>query len=206
MKQLFVLIVLGTLAVSCAGSGSPAGPTPANPANPAPAIPADPTPAPQTYSGPVSTQMTVRLTIVPTTSPTNVCEFLRVFSGTLSITLTQASDGTVTGTAATTGTETESAITQSPLCTSTFGTVEFIRNRPVTGTSANIAFNGETVVDRTPAGTGSVTTTTSFTGGLSGGVISGTLTLGDAQRLVFPHPQVASVTGGGSTSVGVSLR
>ena len=200
MKQLLVLILLGTLAVSCSDSGSPAAPTPA----PTPPVPTPP--APQTYSGPVSTQMTVRLTIVPTTSPTNVCEFLRVFSGTLSITLTQAVDGTVTGTAATTGTETETAITQSPLCTSTFGTVGFSRNHPVTGTSARIAFGGETIVNRTPAGTGSVTTTTGFTGGLSDGVIAGTLTLGDAQSLVFPHPQVASVTGGGSTSVSVSLR
>jgi len=192
MKQRLVLILFSTLAVSCSGSGSPAAPTLA--------------PTPQMYSGPVSTQMIVRLTIVPTTSATNVCEFLRVFSGTLSITLTQASDGTVTGTAATTGTETETAITQSPLCTSTFGTVGFNRNHAVTGTSASVAFSGETIVNRNPAGTGSVTTTTGFTGGLSGGVISGTLTLGDAQSLVFPHPQVASVTGGGSTSVSVSLR
>src|SRR5688572_31822926 len=99
MKQRLVLILFSTLAVSCSGSGSPAAPTLA--------------PTPQMYSGPVSTQMIVRLTIVPTTSATNVCEFLRVFSGTLSITLTQASDGTVTGTASMTGTEWSTRVPQS---------------------------------------------------------------------------------------------
>ena len=150
--------------------------------------------------------MTVTLTVVPTTSPINTCEFRRVFSGILSITLTQGSDGTVTGTGATTGTQTETAITQSPLCTSTFGTVGFIWNLPVTGTSANLAFSGRTVVNRTPAGTGTVTNTISFAGALSGGAISGTLTVGETQSLVFPDPQVASVTGGGSASFPVTLR
>jgi hypothetical protein len=190
MKRLFILIVLATLAVSCTGSGSPTSATSTS----------------QTYSGSVNGQMTVTLTIVPTTSPTNVCQFLRVFSGTLSLTLTQASDGTVTGTGVTTGTQTGTAITQSPLCTSTFGTVGFDWNRPVTGPSANLAFNGQTVVNRTPAGTGTVTNTISFAGALSGGVISGTLTVSEAESLVFPDPQVASVTGGGSTSVSVTLR
>jgi hypothetical protein len=190
MKQRFVLTLLAGLAVSCAGGGSPTNATP----------------APRTYSGPVSGQMIVTLTIVPTTSPTNMCQFLRVFSGTLSLALTQGSDGTVTGTGTTTGTQTGTAITQSPLCTSTFGTVGFDWNRPVTGTSANLAFNGQTVVNRTPAGTGTVTNTITFAGVLSGDAISGTLTVGEAEALVFPDPQVASVTGGGSSSFAVTLR
>lgn len=45
-----------------------------------------------------------------------------------------------------------------------------------------------------------MTNTISFAGAPSGGAISGTLTVGEAQSLQFPDPQVASVTGGGSTS------
>jgi len=190
MKQLFILMLLAPLAVSGSGCGSPTKATP----------------MPQTYAGPVSGQMVVTLVIVPTTSPTNTCEFLRVFSGTLSITLTQESDGTVTGTGTTTGTQTETATTQSRLCTSTFGTVGFNWNRPVTGTSANLALSGQTVASRTPAGTGTVTNTIGFAGTLSGGAISGTLTTAEAQSLLFPDPQVSSVTGGGSTSFPVTLR
>jgi hypothetical protein len=190
MKQLFALMLLAPLVVCGSGCASPTKATP----------------TPQVYSGPVSGQMVVTLTIVPTTSPVNTCEFLRVFSGTLSLTLTPESDGTVTGTATTTGTQTETAITQSRLCTSTFGTVAFSWNRPVTGTSANLAFSGQTVVSRTPAGTGTVTNTISLAGTLSGGAVSGTLTVGEAQSLLFPDPQVASVTGGGSNSFAVTLR
>lgn len=76
-------------------------------------------------------------------------------------------------------------------------------NRPVTGTSAN---SGQTVVNGNPAGTGSVTSTIGFAGALSGGAISGTLTVGDAQSLVFPDPQVASVTGNTSATFSVTLR
>jgi hypothetical protein len=43
-------------------------------------------------------------------------------------------------------------------------------------------------------------------GALSGGAISGTLTVGEAQSLLFPDPQVASVTGVGSNSFSVTLR
>jgi hypothetical protein len=71
---------------------------------------------------------------------------------------------------------------------------------------ATVAFNGQTVVNRTPVGTGTVTNTIGFAGALSGGAISGTLTVGDAQSLVFPDPQVSSVTGGGSSSFAVTLR
>jgi hypothetical protein len=136
-------------------------------------------------------------------SPTNNCDFLRVFSGTVSMRLTQAADGTFTGTGMATGTETGSAITQSPLCTSTFGTVEFNWNRPATGTSANLSFS-EQVVDTPAAGT--VTRTIGFAGSLRDGVISGTVMVTDVQDLRFPHPQVASVTGGGSASFPVVLR
>jgi hypothetical protein len=192
------LLLAAVLAVSCSGGGNPAGPSGAPNSAPAP-----PPAAPRLYAGPVTGEMTIRLTVVPTTSATNICVYRREFRGTLTLTLTGAPDGPVTGTGVTAGTETEVEITGPPLCTSTFGTAAFNWDRPLSGTPTELSFRGEAVRATVP---GTVTSTIAFAGALRDGVVSGTLTVTDAQSLRNPHPQVSSVTGGGSASFPVTLR
>jgi hypothetical protein len=200
IKRPLALLLAAGLAVSCSGGGSGGN---ASPTAPTPAAPPTAVVQARTYTGPVAGAMTIRLTVVPTTSATNICTFRRDFRGALTLTLTEGPGGTVTGTGVTTGTETEVEITGPPLCTSTFGTASFIWNRPLNGTSADISFAGEAIRTTVP---GTVTNTITFAGSLREGVVSGTLTVTDAQNLRNPHPQVSSVTGGGSATFPVTLR
>src|SRR5580765_383196 len=131
---VFVAASVAALAISCSGVGGKS-PTTATPA-----------PTPRAYSGAVNGSMTFTIYTVPTTSPPNYCYATRTFTATLKLTLTQAADGTVTGTAETTGTEEETGMTPvSNRCNRTFTPAAFNWNVPVTGTPAHLVFSGRVV-------------------------------------------------------------
>lgn len=179
---LLALAALG--AISCVGGGSTA-----------------PAGIPTVYSGSFGGELTFSTTVAGT-SRTSVCVATRLFSGTMKVTLTQEKDGTLTGTGEPSGTETETGITVSPFCQSTFGTASFGWKSPVTGTPAAFRFSGSTAAS---GGTNNVT----FTGTLSGGVIVGTMTVTEAftqQNAAEPGGPGGTTTGGGSASFAVTLR
>ena len=119
----------------------------------------------------------------------------------MTIQLDERADGTVTGTGSTTGTQTETANTQMPFCGPNSLSQDFSHVGPVTGTSANIMFSRQTT-----GGSSSVPVTKSFafTGTLSNGVISGTVTYSEASN---GQTEVGTVNvSSGSTTFPVTLR
>ena len=136
-----------------------------------------------------------------------MCASTTAISGTLTITLEQQTNGTVTGRGSTTGTQTEIAFTASPLCQALPGPAPFNTGGPITGATGNFGFSSVSSGTGPTPGGGSVTVTntTTFSGALSGGVISGTMT----------HTQVSAgqgspsggpINGSGTTSFPVTLR
>jgi hypothetical protein len=178
--------------------------------NPPPGGPSS-TVTPRTFSGSFNGEV-VMTTMTTTQSGISTCVSVRSIVGTMTIQLVQRADGTVTGTGSTNGTQTETAVTQSPLCPAAgtltnSGPIPFDNGGPLTGTAANIAF------DRQTTNTGSsgtvtltVTTTFAFTGALSNGVIAGTVTyslVGDGQQ---NPPLNGTIINRGSTTFAVTLR
>jgi hypothetical protein len=127
-----------------------------------------------TYTGPFTGQL--NLTVISGLTgpgPPTTCHETTAINGTLKITLQQRSDGTVSGTADTAGVAT--LIT--PSCSDSNVSVNspFVWNGlPVTGTTASLAFNGQTTATGQDAND-IVTNSLAFSGTLTSGVISGTL-------------------------------
>ena len=152
-------------------------------------------------TGPVNT-----LFIMTTSTGSSSCASTRSITGTLTIQLDERSDGTVTGQGSTSGTESETAITQSPVCQASFGTVGFAYRGAVTGSTGNMTFNQQTISTSTSPATVTVTNTFAFTGTLSNGVITGTVTYSEASSGQSIPPFNTPISGSGSTTFAVTLR
>jgi hypothetical protein len=147
-------------------------------------------------------------TVTASNNQSSTCVSTRTISGTMNITLQQQSDGTVTGSLTTTGTQTETAATASPLCTGNLGTVPFNWAGQVTVTAGNLFFNGQTVSGPAGVGNGIVTNTLSFSGALNAGVVSGTVSYSETSQ-GFNNGDGGPggvITGSGSTTFRVTLR
>ena len=154
-----------------------------------------------TLSGPFDGQL-----VVTTVSGGNSCVSTRSISGTMTIRLDQRADGTITGNGSTNGTNTEIAVTQSPLCTAK-GSVPFNWGGPLTGTAANMTIPDQrTTVTSTSPATVTVTNTFAFTGTLSNGVITGAVTHSEVSSGQQNPPFTGTISGSGSTSFAVTLR
>jgi hypothetical protein len=151
------------------------------------------------YTGPLAGQLTLTQN---STGPgpgqiTLTCTFIRALSGSMKVTL-EESNATVTGRAETAVTETETGRTGPQTCNvgsggPVFGNLTNSFNFPVTGTPGNLA--GSEV--GTPY-------TLRFSGALSGGVISGTVTYAIANQ--GSNPDGGTNNQNGSTTFPVTLR
>jgi len=159
---------------------------------------------PKTFAGPFSGQNVVTATTVPTGGGGNTCVSTQAISGTLTLQLEQRADGTVTGSGSTAGNRTETAFTASPQCGPGIGSTGFNYGGPITGTSANVAWNAQTFVPATNPGTVNSTHTLAFTGTLTNGVITGTLSFSESYN--GTNTGGSTTTGSGSTSFAVTLR
>ena len=124
----------------------------------------------------------------------------------MTIQVDQRADGTITGFGSTRGTNTETALTQSPLCTAT-GSVPFNWGGPFTGgTTGTIMFEQHTTGSSTSPATVTVTNDFAFTGTLSNGVITGTVTYSTTASGQQNPPFSGTISGSGSTTFPVTLR
>ena len=124
----------------------------------------------------------------------------------MTIQLDQRADGTITGSGSTSGTQAETVVTQSPLCTGT-GSLPFNWGGPVTGTAGNMTIpDQQTTFTSTSPATVTVTNTFGFTGTLSNGVITGTVRYGTASSGQQNPPFSGTISGSGSTTFPVTLR
>jgi hypothetical protein len=152
-------------------------------------------------SGPFDGQI-----VVTTVSAGNPCVATRSISGTMTIQLDQRTDGTIAGSGSTRGTNTETAVTQSPLCTAT-GSAPFNWGGPFTGGPAgNIMFEQHTTSTSNTVATVTVTNDFVFAGTLSNGVITGTVTYGTTANGQQNPPFSGTISGSGSTTFPVTLR
>ena len=158
---------------------------------------------PRTLAGPFSGQNLVTGT---TTSGagSNTCVSTQAITGTLTLQIEQRADGTVTGSGSTTGTRVETAVTQTPFCSSNGISVSFNYSGPITGTAGNITWAVQTFAPNRGPGTVDSTHTLGFTGALSNGVITGTLNFTEAYS--GTNTSGGTTTGSGSTSFPVTLR
>jgi hypothetical protein len=155
----------------------------------------------RTFSGPFDGQI-----VVTTVSAGNPCVSTRAISGTMTTQLDQRADGTITGSGSTTGTYTETALTQSPLC-APWAPVPFNWTGPITGTAGNLTIpQQQRTGNSTSPATVTVTTSFAFTGTLSNGVITGTVTYSEASSGQQNPPFSGTISGSGSTSFSVTLR
>ena len=155
----------------------------------------------RTLSGPFDGQI-----VVTTVSAGNPCVATRSISGTMTIQLDQRTDGTIAGSGSTRGTNTETAVTQSPLCTAT-GSAPFNWGGPFTGGPAgNIMFEQHTTSTSNTVATVTVTNDFVFAGTLSNGVITGTVTYGTTANGQQNPPFSGTISGSGSTTFPVTLR
>ena len=135
------------------------------------------------------------------------CVHTRTIDGTLIMTLQQGSDGRVTGTAVTTTGWTVVAVSAgcnpANMVIGARNSVDW--NIPVTGTSQSLAFNAEQPYSAVPFTGGRVdgSRTLTFQGGLTSGVVSGTMTLVDTAQ---GSSQGTPLTWNGSTTLAVILR
>lgn len=137
----------------------------------------DPGPKATTYTGPYAGQILITFSSLQSGRIAS-CVTTRGLAGTLSVTLNERPDGTVTGSATTTSTSTILAKT-CPEPGQLIGTAApQTWGVPVTGTAANLAFTGQqrTTGPNDVGGTETKTDTLTFTGALVGGVLSGTMT------------------------------
>ena len=156
-------------------------------------------PTSHTYTGPYAFQIVQTHTFTSVTS-SSTCTITDSSSGTFTLTLDQASDGTVSGTIDLPGTDARIATTCSgvSLTSKPNGSVPF----PVTGTVEN--FTGTKVYAYTDVGqqTGSVnaTDTLTVTGAIRSGVATVTVTVVHAGTSVSGLPQGQGYTEGGSAT------
>jgi hypothetical protein len=153
----------------------------------------------KTFTGPFSGQQILTSTTT-SSSGSNSCASARAITGTLTIQVEERADGSVTGNGSTTGTRIE----QPPFCGIAGISASFNYNGPITGTAGNVTWAARTFVPISTPGTVDSTHTLAFTGILSNGVITGTLSFSE----VFSGPTASGGfnSGSGSTSFAVTLR
>ena len=160
------------------------------------------------FSGAFSAQFAIMTTTTGANGRTVTCESDRVVVGTMSVFLVQ-SGGSLSGSfEQTTGSETEVGGTGGPLCAPLpTATAPFVwSGLPISGTSSNITFSGQTISNPVmTGGTVVITDSFSFAGGLSGGTISGTISYGEAGAGPGSAPG-STVSGGGSVTIPVTLH
>jgi len=132
------------------------------------------------------------------------CASTQAITGTFTIRRDENADGAVVGLGSTTGTRTETAVTGSPVCTSSGFSVGFNYTGPVTFTTAGVTWSVQTFVPNRGPGTVDSTHTLAFTGTLNNGVITGTLSFSEA--FSGTNPTGSTSTGSGSTTFAVTLR
>jgi hypothetical protein len=162
-------------------------------------LPDQPPPAPttppiiaSTFTGPFNGSLPVTVTSGAGTPGASVCSYAYALSGTATVTLQQKSGGTVTGTGNLTGTE----VPPGTGCSSSAGPTPINWGGDITGTASSFTFSG----DNSATGGGvTVTNVRSFSGGLAAGVVPGTI----SYNRTFGG---TNVTGGGSTTMSVTLR
>ena len=174
--------------------------------DPTPLAPIAPiTIADRVLTGPFSGQLIV--TTTTTSDFTTTCTSTRAIAGTLKITLR---GGDASGTLETDGTQNEVSFTQSQFCQALSGGAPFRLVGNVTGGPGAYTFTfASSGTSPTPNGGGTVTSTetTTFTGAMSGGVITGTLSHTHVSRGTNNVGGVSStIAGNGSTSFAVTLR
>jgi hypothetical protein len=158
---------------------------------------------PRTLAGPFSGQNVVTSTTT-SAAGSNTCASTQAITGTLTLQIEQRADGTVTGSGSTTGTRVETAATQSPFCGSPGLSVTFNYSGPITGTAGNITWAVQTFAPNRGPGTVDSTHTLGFTGTLSNGAITGTLSFTEAYS--GTNTSGSTTNGSGSTSFAVTLR
>lgn len=167
------------------------------PARDAPALVSPPTvtqgaPSPKTYTGTFAGQLPITLTIGAAGQQTR-CTQTTALNGTATFILTLASSGAVTGSAQLNGTET---FVTTPCSQGTSLSAPISWNLPVTGTATSFAFSGQSSAT---GGGVTVTTSLSFSGALTAGVVTGTATYGRTQG-------GTNVSGSASTTFPLSAR
>ncbi len=168
---------------------------------------APPGPVTTTYTGSYTGQGAITFTTFFGGDRTGVCVHTRNLNGTLTMTLEQQPDGTVTGTAMTTTVETVTAVSTG--CNPANMVIGSSRpegwNLPVTGNVQALTFTGQHPYTSVPFSGGTVTGSRAlaFSGGLAGGVVSGTMTLTDtADGTTLGSP----LTWRGFTTLTVTVR
>ncbi len=180
-----------------AAPGSSSGPSAGGSSGGSPPSPAPPTsPTRTTYSGPFAGQLLVSTTVT-SVSGTTTCVSTRSIAGTLTLALAPQVDGTLTGSASTTGTQSELGVTGPPSCVGSFSTVPFNVGGTASGPPANITFSNQTVSTSTEPAMVTVTNTTTFAGALDNGVVSGSITHTQSSTGQQPPPGNATITGSG---------
>jgi hypothetical protein len=128
----------------------------------------------------------------------------------LTLVLDKRSDGTVSGSADTSGSEVEVSVTASPFCSAQTGSLSLSGHHTVTGTTSSFGYSfSSTGTGSTPNGGGSVTCTdtSAFSGALSGGTISGNFSRSRTCQGNNVVNGVSSViSGSGSASIPVTLH
>lgn len=147
-----------------------------------------------TYTGSLSGQV-----VFTQTSGNLTCDSTRALAGTLTITL---EDGTANGKASVTGTYSEISFT--PSCSPIGTQSQLSFGGDVMGTPAALAFAEQRSFTSTTPATVTSTTGVSFTGALSGGVITGSLAYTESTNGVGTGGNV--ISGRGNVVMPVTLR
>jgi hypothetical protein len=185
-RLLIAPVVLAVLAATaCGGSSDPTSPT----------LMA------QTYSGPFSGQMIITIDTAIPGRATTTCQITVALGGTLKIIIAPAGDKDTTH-AEMSGAQTETSRTAGTLCAGAPLTGSVAWNVPASGTTS-LAFSGQTIA--TSADATVSTEGISFTGSLSGGVITGTMILTHATSGTSQTPG-STVKGNGTATFAVTLR
>ena len=162
-------------------------------------------PTSRTFTGPFNGQNVVTMTTTGggVIGGSVSCASTQAITGTFTIRLDESANGAVTGTGSTTGTRAETAVTGPPVCTSPGFSGSFGYTGPITSTNARVTWSAQTFAPNRGPGTLDSMHTLAFTGTLSNGVITGTLSFNE----VFSGTNTSgsTSTGSGSTSFAVTL-
>ena len=132
------------------------------------------------------------------------CASTHAITGTLTIRLDESAAGRGTGMGSPTGTRAETAVTGPPVCSGPGFSVGFNYNGPVTSSTTSVTWSVQTFAANRGPGTVDSTHTLAFTGTLSNGVISGTLSFSETYS--GTNTSGSTITGSGSTTFAVTLR
>jgi hypothetical protein len=163
--------------------------------------PTSPTLMAVSYSGPFSGQMIITTDTASPGRATTTCQITVALGGTLKIIVAPAGDKDTTH-AEMSGAQTETSRTAGTLCAGAPLTGSVAWNVPASGTTS-LAFSGQTITTLADATVS--TEGISFTGSLSGGVITGTMILTHATSGTSQTPG-STVKGNGTATFAVTLR